>query len=120
MAKAEFIFYILLIVILISGFSLIGLLFYIGKTRIKEIDKAILGYEFPHDSIFALLVRVPNYSGGFMWKWFARLTGLEGKIEHFDSRFRWPFIASLVLGIVGVILIVIATILMKYLELEAS
>ena len=29
------------------GFRSIGFLFYIGKTRIKEIDKAVLGYEVP-------------------------------------------------------------------------
>ena len=81
------------------GFVFIGLLFYIGKTRIKEIDKAVLGYEVPHDSIFYLIIRVPNYAGGFMWKWSARRTGLEGKIEHFDARFRWPFKATMILAI---------------------
>jgi len=79
----------------------IVLLFYIGKTRIKEIDKAVLGYEYPHDSIFALMLRVPNYAGGFMWKWSARRSGLEGKIEHFDRRFRWPFITVMMLLIIG-------------------
>ena len=52
-----------------------------------------------------------------MWKWSARRSGLEGKIEHFDSRFRWPFIASMVVVIVEVILIIISSILMKYLDL---
>ena len=69
------------------------------------------------NSIFALIIRVPNYAGGFMWKWSARRSGLEGKIEHFDSRFRWPFIASMVVVIVEVILIIISSILMKYLDL---
>jgi hypothetical protein len=83
----------------VSGIIAIGLLFYIGKTRIKEIDKAVLGYEFPHDSIFALIIRVPNYAGGFMWKWSARRGHLEGKIEHFDQKFQWPFKAVMVLMI---------------------
>jgi len=97
-----------------SAFIAIGLLFYIGKTRIKEIDKAVLGYEMPHDSIFALIIRVPNYAGGFMWKWSARRTGLEGKIEHFDSHFQWPFKAVMVLTITGIIFFTIGIVLEKY------
>ena len=96
---------------------MIGLLFYIGKTRIKEIDKVVLGYEFPHDSIFALIIRVPNYASGFMWKWSARRMGLEGKIEQFDRSFRWPFIATMVLVIIEMTSVIIAYILMKYLDL---
>lgn len=72
---------------MLCGLTLIALLFFIGKTRIKEIDKAVLGYEFPHDSIFALIIRVPNYAGGFIWKWSAKRTGLSGKIEHFTPIF---------------------------------
>ena len=96
------------------SFISIGLTFYIGKTRIKEIDKAVLGYEFPHDSIFALMLRVPNYAGGFMWKWSARRGHLEGKIEHFDAKFRWPFIAVMVLTIVGLTSLIIGTLLIKH------
>jgi len=78
---------------LASSFIAIILLFFIGKTRIKEIDKAVLGYEFPHDSIFALIIRAPNYASAFLWEWSAKRTHLQGKIEHFDNKFRWPFIA---------------------------
>lgn len=99
----------------LCGIIAIGLLFYIGKTRIKEIDKAVLGYEFPSDSIFALIIRVPNYAGGFMWKWSARRTGLEGKIEHFDNRFRWPFIATMVLIIVSMSSMIIGALMDNYL-----
>lgn len=98
---------------LVAGFIMIGLLFYIGKTRIKEIDKAVLGYEFPHDSIFALIIRVPNYAGGFMWKWSARRTGLEGKIEHFDRKFRWPFIAAMISAIIGILFFIVGITLDK-------
>ncbi len=107
---------IALILVLLSmfcGLISFGFLFYIGKTRVKEIDKAVLGYEFPHDSIFALMLRVPNYAGGFMWKWSARRGRLEGKIEHFDAEFRWPFIAFMVLTIVGLSSLVIGIILQK-------
>ncbi len=115
MPFGEIISLILALIFLISGFIFIGLLFYIGKTRIKEIDKAVLGYEFPNDSIFALIIRVPNYAGGFMWKWSARRTGLEGKIEHFDRRFRWPFIATMVLVIVSLGAMIVGMILDHFL-----
>ena len=97
------------------GFIFIGLLFYIGKTRIKAIDKVVLGYEFPHDSIFALIIRVPNYAGGFMWKWSARRSGLEDKIEHFDASFRWPFIAVMVLTIIGLSSFILSAIIHEFL-----
>lgn len=113
MVTGETVILILSLVFALSGFMLIGLLFYIGKTRIKEIDKAVLGYEFPHDSIFALIIRVPNYAGGFMWKWSARRTGLEGKIEHFDSHFRWPFIATMISAIISMGSMIIGVILDK-------
>jgi len=100
------------------GFLVIGLLFYIGKTRIKEIDKVVHGYEFPHDSIFALIIRVPGYAGGFMWKWSARRSGLEGKIEHFNNRFRWPFVATMVLSILAMVFLIIARLLQNYLGIE--
>ena len=106
---------ILFLLGIFCGIIFIGLLFYIGKTRIKAIDKVVLGYEFPHDSIFALIVRVPNYAGGFMWKWSARRSGLEGKIEHFDARFRWPFIATMVLTIVGLSSLIISAIIHEFL-----
>ncbi|MCW8934914.1 MAG: hypothetical protein OQK98_09330 [Gammaproteobacteria bacterium] len=82
-------------------FIAIGLMFYIGKTRVKTIDKAVLGYEYPNDSIFSLMLRVPNYGGGFLWEWSAKRSGLKGKIEHFDNKFKRPFIVNYILLIIG-------------------
>lgn len=101
-------------IFILSGFIAIGMIFYIGKTRVKEIDRAVLGYEYPNDSIFALLLRVPNYAGGFLWKWSARRTGLEGKIEHFDKKFRRPFIASFLLMILSMVCLIVGSILQYY------
>jgi len=98
----------------ISAFLMIGLMFYIGRTRIKEIDKVVYGYEFPHDSIFALGLRVPNYGSAFLWKWSAKRSGLEGKIEHFDKRFRWPFIAAFLLMIFGCLMLIAAVLFDSY------
>ena len=113
MSIGEAVSIILALIFVFCEFTAIGLLFYIGKTRIKAIDKAVLGYEFPHDSIFALIIRVPNYAGGCMWKWSARRGHLEGKIEHFDARFRWPFIVAMVLTLIGMFSLVIGIILQK-------
>lgn len=99
---------------LVSVASSIALMFYIGKTRIKEIDKAVFGYEYPNDSIFSLMIRVPNYASAFLWEWSAKRTGLKGKIEHFDKEFRWPFIASFVLVFFGLFCAFIGILFDKY------
>jgi len=98
-----------------SGVSAIILLFYIGKTRIKEIDKIVYGYEFPNDSIFALMIRFPSYAGGFIWKWSAKRSGLEGKIEHFNFKFKWPFIAAFLLFIISILSLILGVLVDKYL-----
>ena len=102
----------------VSAFILIALLFYIGRTRIKEIDKVVYGFEFPNDSIFALGLRVPSYGGAFLWKWSAKRSGLEGEIEHFDRHFRWPFIAVFVLMIFGIFMMTLAVLFKQYAGLE--
>ena len=92
---------ILFLLIVSTAFVSMVLTIYIGRTRIKEIDKVVYGYEFPNDSIFSLMLRVPNYGGAFVWEWSARRSGLEGKIEHFDNKFRWPFVADFFLMLIG-------------------
>jgi len=114
MPISDVIFIVVGLLAVFCSFVSIGLMFYVGKTRIKEVDKAVLGYEMPHDSIFALMLRVPNYAGGFMWKWSARRTGLEGKIEHFDSQFQWPFKAVMVFAIAGGLFFIIGIVMQKY------
>lgn len=99
-----------------AGTVAIGLMFYIGRTRIKVIDKAVLGYEFPNDSIFSLIIRIPNYASGFLWEWSARRTGLKGKIEHFDKRFRWPFVTSFILVFFSLACAIIGVIFDHYFE----
>ena len=95
-------------------FIAIGLMLYIGKTRVKAIDKAVLGYEYPHDSIFALMLRVPNYGGGFLWEWSAKRSRLKGKIEHFDNKFKRPFIVNYILLIIGTFSLVASILIGKF------
>ncbi len=101
-----------------AALLMIALMFYIGRTRIKAIDKVVYGYEFPNDSIFSLGLRIPNYGSAFLWKWSARRSGLEGKIEHFDKCFRWPFVAVFLLMIFGIILMVVMVLFEKYFGIE--
>lgn len=91
-------------------------MFFIGKTRIKKIDKVVYGFEFPHDNLFAQLIRVPNYGGAFLWAWSAKRSGLNGKIEHFDKNFQWPFKAILLLFIFSMLCFVLAYIIKNYLN----
>ncbi len=100
-----------------SGLLMIALLFYTGRTRVKEIDKVVYGFEFPNDSIFALMIRVPSYGAGFLCKWSAKRSGLEGKVEHFDHRFRWPFIAVFLLSFSIFIFMILAILFDKYVGL---
>ncbi|MCF6338812.1 MAG: hypothetical protein L3J84_12825 [Gammaproteobacteria bacterium] len=83
---------------IISAVLMIALLFYIGRTRIKEIDKVVHGFEIPNDSIFFLVLRAPIYGFAFLWKWYAKIVKYESKLEQFDRRFRWPFIATSLLA----------------------
>jgi len=114
MGASQIILTALFLLGVIAAFLMIGLMFYIGRTRIKEIDKVVYGYEFPHDSIFALGLRVPNYGSAFLWKWSAKRSGLEGKIEHFDKRFRWPFIAAFLLMVFGCLMLIAAVLFDSY------
>lgn len=114
MSNVETIVFVFLLTGVLLQFISIGFLLYIGKTRVKEIDKAVLGYEFPNDSIFALGLRVPNYSGGFVSKWSAKRGRLTGKIEHFDSEFRRPFIIYYIL-FMGSIFFLLASIIISQL-----
>lgn len=118
METEELILLVLFFMFIASGLLMFGLMFYVGRTRIKEIDKAVYGYEMPHDSIFFLILRVPNYGAAFLWKWGEDRSGLKGKIEHFDKRFRWPFIAVLLLAVCSVSFLALGVFIEKYFGLS--
>ncbi len=84
----------------IGGFSLIAMTLYLGRRHVQKVDRAVLGYELPTD-IVSLALRVPNYAGGFAWRFSARRTKLAGKIEHFDRKFQRPFIITFWLMIIS-------------------
>jgi len=66
---------------------------YLGKHRIKSIDKVVLGYEIPNeaDSIFYKGIRLMNYSGAFAWHFGAKRSKLLYLRDKFDTQFQRPF-----------------------------
>jgi hypothetical protein len=60
MLVQEIILLILFGLTLIGGIAFLGLVLYLVKSHVREVDKVVYGYEFPNDSIFALLIRMPN------------------------------------------------------------
>jgi len=114
MDTSQIILTILTLLAVIAGLLIIPLAFYAGRTRVKEIDKIAHGFEMPHDSIFFLVMRVPTYGFAFLWRWYARRMGLDGKIDHFDKHFRWPFIAAAVFGLFGIVMMIIVVLFDEY------
>ncbi len=114
MGSSQIILTVLFLLGVMPMFLMAALAFYAGRTRIKEIDKIAHGFEIPHDSIFFLVMRVPNYGGALLWKWYAKRIGLAGKIEHFDRRFRWPFIAAFLLMLFGGLMLIIMVLFDNY------
>ena len=117
MSTIELIMFTLSSTAIITTYISLGLLIFIGKTRVKEIDIAVHGYEFRHDNFFALGMRVPNYSGGLTSKFLAKRGRLTGKIEHFDMKFKWPFIAFFIFSTSAFIFFLMAILMGKYYDL---
>jgi len=100
-----------------SGIISIVLMLYIARTRIREMDKLVHGFEIPNDSIFFIVLRVPNYSLAFMWKLYAKRGGFEGKIEHLDKHFRWPFIAAFLLALLSLVFLMLGILFDNYFDI---
>lgn len=113
----QYIFWIELIIaisIFLCAIASIGTLFYIGRHHIKYIDKLIYGHEFPNDSFMFLMLRIPNYTLGFIWPFYAKRAGLLAIQGKFDTKFKRPFYAHMSFLLAGIILIIILGNLEKY------
>ena len=95
------IYLVLLAIGIFCGFASIVLTFYIGKRHIKEVDRIALGYEIDKDSIFNLMLRIPNYTLAFVWPLYAKRGGLLELRKIFDKKFKRPFMVNMWLLIVG-------------------
>ena len=88
--------------------------FYLGRTKMKEIDRLVYGYEIPSDSIFFQLLRLPQYGGAFTWHWAAKRSSLLHIRDNFDKKFQRPFIITFYLFITGFIAMILGVILDKF------
>lgn len=111
----EIISHILFVVAMLSNFSYILMTFYLGKIKIKKIDRLVYGCEIASDSIFFQLIRLPKYGGAFSSHWVAKRSHLLEIRDHFDKKFQRPFIIAHHLLLTGGISMVLLFLLDKFL-----
>lgn len=102
--------WVLTLLIFISMLVGIGMTFYLGRRKVKEIDRLVYGFEIPSDSIFFQVMRIPHYGGAFAWRWGAKRVHLFHIRDQFDKQFQRPFIITFHLywtGTMGMILLYI-------------
>ena len=113
MQSFELFFWIWAVLTLLCGFAAIGMTFYLGRSKVKEIDRLVYGYEMPSDSIFNLILRLPTYGAAFASPWVAKRASLLHIRNHFDKKFERPFIITHYLFMVGGISMVLLIIVDK-------
>ena len=99
--------------IFLCGVVAIGMTFYLGRSKVKFIDRLAYGYEIEDDSIFFKIMRIPHYGGAFAWYFYARRCHLLEIREHFDKKFQLPFIITFYVGWTGAIGIAVLYVLDK-------
>jgi len=99
---------------LFSGFAFIFMAFFLGRKKIKEIDRLVYGSEISGDSIFHQGLRLMNYGGAFAWRFGAKRSKLLYIRERFNKRFQRPFIIYFWLVIISVSSLTIAILLKKF------
>ncbi len=113
MRDDELIFLCLLGIGLICAFVSIFITIYLGRTKIKEIDRVVLGYEISSDNILHLGIRMMNYGGAFAWRWSAQRSGILPIRDHFDKKFQRPFIINYWLVFAGTFFLALAILWQK-------
>jgi len=114
MKSPEPIFWTISVLTLICGFTAIGMSFYLGRSKVKEIDRLVHGHEITSDSIFYLILRLPAYGGAFAWRWGAKRSKLLHIRDHFDKKFQRPFIITFYLFTIGSISMILLIIWDKF------
>ena len=110
----ELIFWFLVSLSLICALGGIFLVFYLGRNKVKEIDKLVYGFEIPSDSIFYKVQRIPSYGGAFAWRWGAKRNKIEYIRDKFDKGFQKPFILTFWLFVIGVVALLIVFLIDKF------
>ncbi len=114
METAELLSLVAFILAMLCGLITFVMLIVLGRTRMKEIDKYIYGHEFEHDSIFFQMARLPQYISVFASRWFAKRTGQLEFYEHFDKKFKRPFLVAYMIVILGVLLMALSWVITEY------
>ena len=114
MLSIELIFLFFLALGLFCGLANIGMSLYLGKRKIKEIDRVVFGYEISNDNLFYLMIRLPRYGGAFAWRWSAKRADLLEIRDHFDKKFQRPFIVDFWLMIASALSLFVAVILNEF------
>lgn len=99
---------------LVCGFTAIFVTFYLGRSKIKEIDRLVFGYEISGDSVFYQGFRLMDYGGAFAWRFNARRIGKEWIRERFDKKFQRPFVIRFWLVFITGGFLILGIILDKY------
>ena len=107
-------YWMLLVLVFLSSFAMIGMMFYLGHSKIKEVDRLVYGFEITGDSIFFQGQRVITYGGAFAWRWGAKRSHLLHIRDHFDKKFQRPFIITFYLLWIGTISMIAGATLDKF------
>ena len=94
-----------------SGCITFGMIFYLGRTKMKEVDRLIYGFETQGESFSLQAQRMMDYGAVFTWRWHAKRAERLYVYDHFDKKFKRPFIVTYYLFWVTAILMVILYIL---------
>ncbi len=114
MTLAQLFFLSLFAMFVLCTFTAIGMTFYLGRTKMKEIDKLVYGFEIPSDSIFFQLQRMSHYVTPFVCRWCAKRSGSLYIRDHFDKKFQRPFIITYYLFVIAGFLMILAIVLDKF------
>jgi len=106
-------FWILVVLTILCIISGILLVFYLGREKVKNIDKLVYGFVIPNDSIFYKLQRIPSYGAAFAWRWGAKRSKIEHIRDKFDKAFQRPFVYTFWLFSFSVVTLIVEILLDK-------
>ena len=99
---------------LLCAFASFVMTLYLGRQHVRAVDKIAMGFEPQEDSLFMLMLRVPNYGLAFIWPFYAKRAGLLEIRDSFDKKFKRLFIINFWLPILSIVALVIAINIKKY------
>ncbi len=80
----------------------------------KKVDEYYYGFNVDNDSIFFQVVRFPIYVNIFSSRWYAKRAGQLDMYEHFDKKFKRPFLIAFMLVISSFLFAFVSWFIQKY------